>query len=86
MVARRVYDKLDSNLRNLAEQIILSKKEVSERRKVLAHLVIPDALVNKFLEGLGDGRPGLHPLEIAVFNFLRTTTNTEANIREARNG
>jgi hypothetical protein len=86
MAARRIYDKLDANLKSLGEQIILSKKEISERRRLLAHHVIPDALVKKFLEELGDGRPGLHPLEIAVFNHLKATTNTEVNIREASHG
>jgi len=51
-VARRIYDKFDANLRNFVEQIILSKKEINERRKLLAHPVIPDALVKKFVEVL----------------------------------
>ena len=83
-VARRVYGKIDEDLRYLGEQIFCSKQDIGDRQHLLAHPIIPDARVKAFLEDLGDGRPELQPMEIAVFQYLKQTTNTKANIEASR--
>ena len=47
---------------------------------MLALPIISDEQLKAFLEELGDGGPTLKPIEIAAFNYLKATTNTQANI------
>jgi uncharacterized protein YgbK (DUF1537 family) len=85
-VARRVYDKIDSNLRHHVEKIVNTKRDASSRRHPLAHPAIPDARVTAFLKDLEDENPVLNLLEIAAFNHIKSTANSDANIREANCG
>lgn len=83
-VARRIYEKIDADVRYLGDQIFSSKRDIGDVWNLLADPVIRDAQIKAFLEALGDGRPGLQPTEIAVFDFLKATTNTKANIEASR--
>lgn len=83
-LARRVYDKIDEDVRCLGEQIIGSKQYLRDERHLLAHPIISDAQLKSFLKDLGDGGPKLKPMEIAVFDYLKATTNTKANIEASR--
>jgi hypothetical protein len=85
-VARRVYNKIDSNLRHHAEKIVNTKRDASSRQYPLAHPDIPDARVTAFLKDFEDDNPVLDPLEIAAFNHIKSTANNDANIREANRG
>jgi hypothetical protein len=66
VVARRVYGKMDINLTVVAEKITPAKR-TEECGNNLALPDIPDALVEKFIRELGDGTPGLEPLQIDLF-------------------
>jgi hypothetical protein len=85
-VARHIYDKLDSNLRNLAERISLAKLAASNIRHPLAYPDISDALVEEFLEIFDDGGPGLAPLEIQALNHIKLTATSIENIQAASGG
>ncbi len=83
-LARQVYNKIDEDVRCLGEQIVCSKQYLRDERHLLAHPIISDAQLKAFLKDLGDGEPKLRPMEIAVFNYLKATTNTKANIEASR--
>jgi len=86
-VASRVFDKLDSSIRNLAFKVNDIKREASNRRHPLAHPIIPDERLREILrEELYDGASGLHPLEVAAFEHIKSTANTASNIRAADSG
>jgi hypothetical protein len=83
-VARRVYDTINLDLMHLAEHVLIAKEDIGTRRNPLARPVISDAEVREFLEAeLADGAPGLDPLEIAAFDFIKERAITDENIQEA---
>lgn len=61
----------------------MSKSSVSTNRKRVAHPVIDKEELEIFLQQLGDGTPDLDPLEIVMFNHLKTTSNSKHNIERA---
>jgi hypothetical protein len=79
-LARHVYREIDEDVRFLGEEIIASKQHLRDERCMLAHPTISDTQLKAFLEDLGDGVPTLKPIEIDAFNYLKVTTNTQANI------
>ena len=84
VVARGVYDTIDLDLMHLAEHMLIAKEDISTGRNPLARPVISDAEVREFLKAeLGDGAPGLSPLEIAAFDFIKERAITDENIQEA---
>jgi hypothetical protein len=86
-VARRFYDTIDLDLAYPTEYLFLEKQEASDkRRNPLARPDISDAEVREFLKNdLGDGNLDLHPVEIAAFDFIKETANTDMNIQEVHN-
>jgi len=64
--------------------MITAKRDASKRRDPLARPDIPDAAVREFLKvDLEDGIPDLTPMEIAAFEHIKLTANSDANIQEA---
>jgi hypothetical protein len=74
VVARQVYDSLDSGLRIRIELVGHHKRIVREQRKQLAHPTISEVQLDKFLHGLGAGSEGLGSKEVDLFNHLRQTS------------
>ena len=83
-LARRVYFKIDEDVRFLGEEIIGSKQYLRDERHMLPYPTISDTQLKAFLKDLGDGVPTLKPIEIDAFNYLKVTTNTQANIEASR--
>jgi hypothetical protein len=85
-VARRIYYKLDLGLQYLARHIMQAKSSATTRRGPLAHPAVSNVRVEEFLKDFGDGKSGLDPMEIAAFTYIKSTANTEANIRVSNHG
>jgi hypothetical protein len=84
IVARSIYDKLDSNLKHLAEKIGVPRRDAERTRHPSTYPDIPDARVREFLKDFDDGTPGLEPLEIAAFDHIKLTANSDANIQKSK--
>jgi hypothetical protein len=63
-----------------------TKRDASSKQHPLAHPDIPDVQVMAFLKDFEDENPVLNPLEIAAFNHIKSTANSDANIWEANRG
>ena len=60
------------------------RRDARSGRHLLAHPDISDArVVTAFLKDIEDENPVLTPLEVAAFNHIKSTANSDANIREA---
>ena len=87
-IARCIHDKLDSSLQYLVCPIMNAAKwsASSTRRGPTPGLThpassssrIPNVLlrVKEFLKDFGDGAPDLEPMEIAAFNYIKSTANS----------
>jgi hypothetical protein len=62
------------------------KGSVAASRQHLAHPSIHHDRLLSFLVKLGSGEAGLEPVQVDMFNFLRSVSNTQANIERAIKG
>ena len=85
-LARRIYRKLDENIVNYVESLRSMKGSVAASRLHLAHPSISNERLLKFLARLGSDNTGLDPLEVEMFDFLKSVSNTEENIMCAIKG
>src|ERR1700692_731577 len=81
--ARATYQSLSQSIRRLAPTIIRFKQAVSDERRKLAHPTISQEYLDGFLDDLGANSLPLSDLELRLFHYLRTMSNTPANIRGA---
>lgn len=84
--AERIYRKIDLSIRILADRLIGMKGSVYVDRRNLAHPDIPLDKVLEFLTRLGSDEEGLEPCEVALFAFLKLTSNSVENIARASRG
>jgi hypothetical protein len=81
--ARSAYQSLNQSIRRLAPTIIRFKQVVSEKRRKVAHPTISQEYLDRFLDDLGANLLPLSNLELRLFHYLRTTSNTPVNIQGA---
>jgi len=81
-VTWHVYNKLDLNLCYYTHNII-AKRDVITERTNLAHPTISQECLEEFLNHLGANSQNLEPLEVALFNHLKSTSNTPENVQRA---
>jgi hypothetical protein len=62
------------------------KGGVSVDRRNLAHPDISEHRLLEFLTRLGSDEEGLKPCEVALFGFLKSTSNNAENIAHAARG
>ena len=79
----RIYRSIPDTLRTRMEHVVMSKSNVNDGRKRLAHPNISQQDIDVFLQGLGDGTPDLDPLDIAMLDYLKIRSNSEDNVKRA---
>jgi hypothetical protein len=83
-VAVRIYQKIDPVLHLRIDVILYATAEYDYNRKMLAYPHVSTERLNTFLDNLLEPEA---PLDIALFDHLRTTSLSEENIaRAARRG
>jgi len=83
-VARKAYRSIDVAISQYTPTILIAKKIVAVDRAKIAHPSLSQEHLDDFIENLGGSNPGLLPLQIRLFTFLRTTSISTANIQSAR--
>jgi len=65
---------------------MMSRSSVSTDRKRLAHPEISQERLEFFLQSLGSGAQDQDPLDVALFEHLKTTSISKENVERAAQG
>lgn len=84
VAARTAYCSMHRDISRYALIIIQFKKTFGEDRAKIAHSTVSQTHLDEFINGLGGSEPNLSPLEVRLFDHLRTTSISKSNIQRAR--
>jgi hypothetical protein len=76
IAAKAAYHSMSGDILRYAPIIAHFKKCVSKDRNRFAHPVISQDFLKLFLDDLGAREPHLSPLQVRLFDHLRTTSTT----------
>ena len=83
VAARMAYRSMHRDISRYAPIIIQFKKNAGENRAKIAHPTVSQTYLDEFINGLGGSEPNLSPLEVRLFDHLRTTSISTSNIQRA---
>jgi hypothetical protein len=65
---------------------MMMKGDVADSRQKLTHPFIPEDRLFEFLSKLGSGHADLEPIEVDLFEYLKSMSNNPENIQRAARG
>jgi len=88
IAAKGAYRSMSKDVCQLVTAILNFKRvvRVSDARTKFAHPTISQEFLDEFLDNLGAKQSYLSPLELRLFDHLRTTSITASNIEGAKRG
>lgn len=86
IAAKGAYRSMSKDICQLVTTILNFKRVVSDARTKFAHPTISQEFLDEFLDNLGAKQSYLSPLELRLFDHLRTTSITASNIEGAKRG
>lgn len=85
-IAQRIHHTINVNVISCANNLLAMNGNVADSRRKLAHPFIPRDKLSEFLSKLGSDYPDLEPIEVNLFEYLKSMSNNPKSIEHAASG